>query len=109
MAIERASANGIELAYESFGERSHPPVLMVMGLGAQLIAWPDDFCRELAGRGLHAVRFDNRDAGESTHLHDAGTPDLQACLTGDTSTAPYDLTDMARDTVGLMDALGLET
>lgn len=109
MAIERAQANGIELAYETFGERSDPPLFLVMGLGAQMIAWPEDFCHELAGRGLFVVRFDNRDVGESQWLDDAGVPDLQACFAGDTSSAPYDLAEMARDVVGLIDALGFDS
>lgn len=110
MRIERAKANGIELAYETFGERDAPPLLLIAGLGAQLINFPEGFCRELADRGHFAVRFDNRDAGESTHLDDAGKPDLRAILAeGDTSTAPYALTDMAADAVGLLDALGIDS
>ncbi|HEY4897104.1 MAG TPA: alpha/beta hydrolase, partial [Solirubrobacteraceae bacterium] len=59
---------GITLCYETFGEASDPPVLLIMGLGTQMVAWHEDFCTELAGRGLHVVRFDNRDIGRSTHV-----------------------------------------
>ncbi|HEX8074644.1 MAG TPA: alpha/beta hydrolase [Thermoleophilaceae bacterium] len=109
MGTEKAAANGIELAYETFGRRDDPPVLLIAGVGAQMISWPDGFCELLAERELRPVRFDNRDVGESTHLHEAGAPDLKACLAGDTSSAPYELVDMARDTVGLLDALAIDT
>nr|WP_275585735.1 alpha/beta fold hydrolase [Geodermatophilus sabuli] len=81
---------------------------MVMGLATQMIGWPDEFCRGLADRGLFVVRFDNRDIGLSTHLDDAGAPDMGALLTGSGS-APYALADMADDTAGLLDALGLDS
>ncbi|MGW0479101.1 alpha/beta fold hydrolase [Nonomuraea sp. NPDC003214] len=94
-----ASANGIDLAYESFGSPDGRPLLLIMGLGAQLIHWDDDLCTALAGQGHHVVRFDNRDAGLSTHFHEAGVPDFRGA-------APYLLDDMADDAAGLMDALG---
>jgi len=82
-----------------------------MGLAAQMILWEDDFCRELASRGFHVTRFDNRDVGQSTWMKDAGVPDvgaaLMASMTGGRVEAPYTLSDMAADTVGLMDALGI--
>jgi alpha-beta hydrolase superfamily lysophospholipase len=59
---------GIKLCFESFGERSDPTALLIMGLGTQMVAWPDEFCVALAARGLHVVRFDNRDVGRSTHV-----------------------------------------
>ncbi|HEY0507909.1 MAG TPA: alpha/beta hydrolase, partial [Blastococcus sp.] len=86
-----------------------PPVLLVMGLATQMLGWPDDFCRGLADRGLFVIRFDNRDIGLSTHLHSAGAPNLMSVLGGDHSAAPYALADLAADTVGLLDALGLES
>jgi pimeloyl-ACP methyl ester carboxylesterase len=98
----------IELAYQRLGDPNDPPVLLVMGLATQMIGWPDGFCEELVGRGLHVIRFDNRDVGLSTHLRDAPTPDLQAAFSGDKSSAVYVLSDMAADTVGLLDALGLD-
>jgi len=70
----RAAANGIEIAYESFGSPEGRPLLLIMGLGAQLIQWDDEFCELLAEQGHHVVRFDNRDVGLSTHLHDLGVP-----------------------------------
>ena len=105
--IPRASAGSVELAYETFGDPADPPVLLVMGLATQMLGWPDEFCEMLAGRGLFVVRYDNRDIGLSTHLHDAPAPDVMAALTGDTSSASYTLTDMAADAVGLLDSLGL--
>ena len=74
-----------------------------------MISWPDGFVAELASRGLQPIRFDNRDVGRSTHLADAPPPDLTAALAGDLSSASYTLSDMAADTVGLMDALGLDS
>ncbi len=109
VSVETTSANGIQIAYEAFGSPGDPPVMLVMGLGTQMLGWDEDFCRELAGRGHHVVRFDNRDVGLSTHLHDAPTPDPQAALSGDTSSASYRLEDMAADAVGLLDALGLNS
>ena len=103
-----ASANGIEIAYEAFGEPDRPVILLIMGFGTQMIAWPDELCGALADRGFRVVRFDNRDIGLSTHLHDAPQPDLFAIMAGDTSTAPYRLDDLADDTAGLLDALGVE-
>jgi pimeloyl-ACP methyl ester carboxylesterase len=106
--IQRTRVGDIEIAHETFGRPSDPPVLLVMGLATQMIGWPDDFCRGLAERGLFVIRFDNRDIGLSTHLDDAGAPDIMTVLGGDHSAVPYGLTDLARDTVGLLDALDLD-
>jgi pimeloyl-ACP methyl ester carboxylesterase len=106
--IQRAQVGDVELAYETFGEAGAPPVLLVMGLATQMIGWPDDFCRQLADRGYRVVRFDNRDIGLSTHVHDAGAPDVMAVLGGDSSSVRYGLADLADDTVGLLDVLGLD-
>ncbi len=100
---------GIKLAYERFGDTQAPPVLLVMGIAAQMIHWHEDLCAALVARGLQVIRFDNRDSGLSTHLTDAPTPDLQAALAGDLSSASYTLSDMAADAVGLLDALGLDS
>jgi pimeloyl-ACP methyl ester carboxylesterase len=108
---EQLAANvgpaGIAVAYERFGPATAPPVVLIMGAGAQMIGWPEGFCAELTGRGVHVIRFDNRDSGHSTHFTDAPAPDLQAALAGDFATVSYTLSDMAADTVGLLDALGL--
>jgi pimeloyl-ACP methyl ester carboxylesterase len=110
MAIEFADLAGvgpqITLAYERLGDPTAPPVILMMGIGAQLIAWPDGLCNALIARGLQLVRFDNRDAGLSTHVTDAPAPNLPAALAGDYASAAYTLSDLAADCVGLLDALG---
>src|SRR4051794_5296523 len=112
MTVETISApgrTGIDIAYERFGDESAPPVLLVMGLGTQMLGWPDEFCEALVDRGLHVIRFDNRDVGLSTHVHDAPEPDVMAALQGDTSSASYTLSDMAADAVALLDALAMDS
>jgi pimeloyl-ACP methyl ester carboxylesterase len=99
----------LEIAYETFGDAGNPPVLLVMGLATQMIGWPDEFCASLADRGHYVVRFDNRDIGLSTHLHAAGAPDIMAIFGGDPSSTAYGLPDLATDTIGLLDALGLDS
>jgi pimeloyl-ACP methyl ester carboxylesterase len=101
-------ANGIELAYQEAGEAEGEPLILIMGLAAQMLAWQEDFCAMLADRGFRVVRFDNRDIGHSTILREAGMPSRVDMFTGRRSTAPYLLADMARDTFGLMDRLGIE-
>jgi pimeloyl-ACP methyl ester carboxylesterase len=107
--IPRAQVGDLEIAYETFGDAGHPPVLLVMGLATQMIGWPDEFCAGLADRGYFVIRFDNRDIGLSTHLDSAGVPDILTVLGGDSSSVAYGLADLADDTVGLLDALGLES
>jgi pimeloyl-ACP methyl ester carboxylesterase len=106
-----AKANGIELCYDSFGDPQAPPLLLIMGLAAQMIAWDDEFCSLLAGRGYRVIRFDNRDIGLSTRFDAAGLPDVSAAfmaaMQGQPVTAPYLLRDMADDAVGLLDALDI--
>ena len=112
MSVETAVGVGpssIDLAYERFGDPAAPPVLLVMGLGTQMLGWDEGFCAELVARGLQPIRFDNRDIGLSTHISDAPAPDLLAALRGDASSASYTLPDMAADSVGLLDALDLES
>jgi pimeloyl-ACP methyl ester carboxylesterase len=106
--IRAAGPSGIDIAYERFGDRDAPPVLLVMGLATQMLGWPEEFCSALVARGLHVIRFDNRDVGLSTHLHDAPEPDVMAALSGDSSSASYTLSAMADDSVGLLDALELD-
>jgi pimeloyl-ACP methyl ester carboxylesterase len=88
---------GIDIAYQRFGNPDAPVVLLIMGIAAQSINWPDAFCHGLAGRGLQVIRFDNRDSGLSTHMTDAPPPDLTATLAGDLSSVSYTLSDMAAD------------
>jgi pimeloyl-ACP methyl ester carboxylesterase len=103
-----APAGAVDLAYEVFGSADDPAVLLVMGLGTQMLAWPDEFCGLLADAGFQVIRFDNRDVGLSTHLDQAGTPDLSPLFAGEPITdAPYTLAEMAGDAVGLLDVLGL--
>lgn len=110
--MPRARANGIEIEYETFGDPADPALLLVMGLGAQMILWPEEFCSDLAARGLHVVRYDNRDVGRSTWLDQAGMPDvagaLAAAMQGRPIASPYRLRDMAADAVGLLDALEVD-
>ncbi len=108
MTVKTVPANGIDIAYETFGDEGARPLLLVMGLATQMLAWHDEFCASLVERGFFVVRYDNRDIGLSTHLHDAPEPDIMAALTGDTSSASYTLDDMADDAVGLLDALGID-
>lgn len=107
----RAEANGIEIEYETFGDEAAPPLLLVMGLGAQMIAWDEELCGRLADRGFFVTRYDNRDVGLSTRMEDDGDLDVVAAITGvlsgQTVDAPYLLRDMADDAFGLLDHLGV--
>lgn len=105
--MSTTTANGLTIAYETGGDRSDPPLLLVMGLGAQLIYWPDGFCRALADRGFFVVRYDNRDVGLSEKIEGGPAPDLAGAFTGDGSSASYLVGDMAADGIGLLDALGI--
>src|SRR4051794_17152479 len=102
--MPRAHCNGIELEYDTCGDPSDPPIVLIMGLGAQMILWHDDFCRELASRGFYVVRYDNRDVGASTILHDAPVPNIynaiQSMVAGRPADTPYTLEDMADDAIG---------
>lgn len=101
-------ANGIEIEYERFGDEGADPILLVMGLGAQLLDWPEAFCEELASGGHHVIRYDNRDVGLSTKFHEAGIPDLMTLLSGGDAPVPYTLEDMADDAVALLSALSID-
>ena len=106
-------ANGIQLCYETFGDPAKPPLVLIMGLAAQMIVWDDEFCALLAARGFWVIRFDNRDIGMSTRFPKARTPGfaemLLATATRIKFRVPYRLRDMAADTAGLMDALGIRS
>jgi pimeloyl-ACP methyl ester carboxylesterase len=105
---QMAPANGIELCYQEMGDPDGEPLLLVMGLATQMIAWSEEFCEMLAERGFRVVRFDNRDIGRSTKIRDAGVPSMIDMTIGRRGKAPYLLRDMAADTVGLMDHLGID-
>jgi pimeloyl-ACP methyl ester carboxylesterase len=107
MAEQKAAANGVELVYETIGDPSNPPLLLVMGLGTQLIHWDLELCEMFAERGFHVIRFDNRDAGRSTYI-DAPVPNVKRAMAGLRIDAPYLLDDMADDAFGLLDHLGIE-
>ncbi len=108
-----ARANGIELCYEIFGDANAEPMLLIMGLGAQMIHWDDDFCRQLAARGFRVIRFDNRDIGKSSRLSGGkrlGPVELlKLRFLKIPVAAPYSLRDMAEDATGLMDVLGIKS
>jgi pimeloyl-ACP methyl ester carboxylesterase len=114
-----ARANGIDIAYETFGKSGSRPLILIMGIGRQMVNWPQAFCEKLTAAGHRVVRFDNRDVGLSTKLDDAGIPNIwegiaavQAAGGGPLArgqvNVPYRLSDMAADTVGLMDALKIK-
>jgi pimeloyl-ACP methyl ester carboxylesterase len=96
----------ITLCYERFGSEADPPMLLIMGLATQMIAWPDEFCEQLAQRGFHVVRFDNRDIGRSTKIH-GRPPTPRQLITRKIDPVLYTLSDMAGDATGLMRELGL--
>jgi pimeloyl-ACP methyl ester carboxylesterase len=106
--VTNVGPSRITIAYERRGNPNDPVVLLIMGGAAQLVNWPDGFLDALLRRGLQVIRFDNRDAGRSTHFHEAPKPDVRAALAGDLSSAAYTLSHMAADTVGLLDALELD-
>ena len=108
-----AKANGIDIAYETFGDPGANPMLLIIGLGSQMIVWDDEFCTQLASRGYWVIRFDNRDIGLSTRFDEAGVPNIstlmQAQAQGEAAHAPYTLSDMMHDAMGLLDALGIDS
>ena len=106
------AANGLTIEYEETGAPSAPVLLMISGIGCQLIYWPADLIAQLADRGFRVIVFDNRDVGLSTKLEALGLPDLKTeiikNMSGQRVDAPYQLSDMAADTVGLLDGLGVD-
>jgi len=111
-AMARVEANGIELEYDVAGPPDGEPLLLIMGLGAQMTRWPSLFVDKLAAHGLRVIRFDNRDVGLSSKIEAAGLPDFptifKALAEGTPPPVPYTLADMAADAVGLLDALDIE-
>ena len=113
MADERsgeryARVGELDLCYETFGERTSPPVLLIMGLGSQMILWEDGFCEQLAERGFWVIRFDNRDVGRSTILREAGVPTRMQLVLRDPRGAAYTLEEMTDDAAGLLEWLEIE-
>ncbi len=102
--MARLQANGIEIEYEAHGDPKDPPMLLIMGLGAQLITWDDGFVDELVKRGFYVIRYDNRDSGLSTKIEAAGMPDIAAAYAGNAQPA-YTLDDLADDAAAFLDAL----
>jgi pimeloyl-ACP methyl ester carboxylesterase len=102
-----ARVGDVELAYETFGDPAHPAVLLVMGLGTQMLGWRADFCAAIAARGFHVIRYDNRDVGRSTKFSSHRPPTARQLLRRDRTAAAYTLADMADDGVGLLDRVGI--
>jgi len=111
--VSRISVNGLDIEVEEFGDPADPPLLLIMGLGAQMIVWPEELCRQLADAGHHVIRFDNRDVGLSSWFDGAGVPDMEAvfedAVAGRPVESPYSLSDMAGDAVGVLDARGIDS
>jgi pimeloyl-ACP methyl ester carboxylesterase len=103
-----AQVGELRLCYETFGERDRPPLLLIMGLGAQMILWDDELCHLLAEQGFWVIRFDNRDVGRSTIWSHVPVPSRWQLLRRDPRAAAYGLDDMADDAAGLLDALNLD-
>jgi pimeloyl-ACP methyl ester carboxylesterase len=102
-----ARVGELDLCYETFGDPGAPPLLLVMGLGAQMVLWDDRFCQTLAERGFYVIRFDNRDVGRSTILRELGIPSRMQLFVRDRRGAKYSLEDMAGDAAGLMRELDI--
>lgn len=102
-----AQANDIEICYDTFGESTNPPILLIMGLSEQMIVWEKEYCNEIAAQGYFVIRFDNRDVGLSTKFYEAPIPDLFALMEGEPIEVPYKLIDMAKDALGLLDSLNI--
>lgn len=107
MPEQFAQVGEIELCYEQFGSPNGSPLLLIMGLGAPMTAWPTAFCQRLAEQGFFVTRFDNRDIGRSTLLKSSGVPSVASVLAGRRGTVPYRLSDMASDAAGLLDQIGV--
>ena len=108
MTEQITQVGDVEIAYETFGDPGDPAMLLVMGLGIQMIGWDEELCRLWADRGFYVIRFDNRDTGHSSQVEGGPPPDLMAAVAGDLSSASYLLADMADDAVGLLDHLGID-
>jgi pimeloyl-ACP methyl ester carboxylesterase len=107
----KVPANGIEIEVEIIGDEESRPLLLIAGLGSQLLTWDEGFCQQLATRGHRVIRYDARDMGGSTVLHELGSPDVNAAMAavgrGEPVEAPYTFVDMADDAASLLDGLGI--
>jgi pimeloyl-ACP methyl ester carboxylesterase len=107
--MSKANANGIQIEYETFGDRSGRPLLLIMGLGQQLTEWSEEVLKQLADEGHFVIVYDNRDTGLSSKMEEAGVPDVAgiqgALIRGEKFKIPYTFSDMSDDAVGLLDAL----
>ena len=103
-----AKVGPLEIAYDTFGNPKLPPMLLIMGLGAQMIRWDEAFCNALAAQGHWVIRFDNRDVGLSTKFDKAGVPDIMSLIQGKRVDVPYRLKDMAADAIGFLDTIGVK-
>jgi pimeloyl-ACP methyl ester carboxylesterase len=110
--MPKANVNNIEIEYETIGDPTSKPLLLIAGLGSQLLAWSDEICENLAIIGFFVIKFDNRDVGLSTKFEDAGIPDMMeisaAYTRGEKPNLPYTLEDMADDAVGILDTLKID-
>ena len=110
--MPKAKVNNIEIEYETIGDPISRPILLIAGLGSQLLAWSDEMCEDLANLGFYVIRFDNRDIGLSTKFENAGIPDMMeisaAYARGEIPKIPYTLEDMADDAIGILNALNIE-
>ncbi len=107
MPESSCTVGDVEICFETFGDPSDPATLLIMGLGTQMLAWHEDFCAQLAARGFFVIRHDNRDIGRSSNLRQLGAPKLWQIMARNRRSA-YTLTDMAADSVGVLDHLGIE-
>jgi pimeloyl-ACP methyl ester carboxylesterase len=110
--MTQIAANGVTLEYETYGDPAHPPLLLIMGLGAQLTLWPMELVDALVAHGHYVIRYDNRDIGLSSKFTHANVPDLpavmMALMSGKAPALPYTLKDMADDAAALLTALGID-
>src|SRR5207245_6414647 len=96
------------LCYETCGAAGHPPLLLIMGLGTQMVAWPEPFCQALGDRGFYVIRYDNRDCGRSTRMR-GRPPSITELVRRRIENPAYTLSDMAGDALGLLRGLGLDS
>lgn len=110
--MSRVTANDIQIEYETIGNPSDRPLLLIIGIGLQMIHWDKDLCEDIAKRGHYVIRFDNRDVGLSTKFDDTGVPNVteifEKLMQGEKVKPPYTIDDMADDAIGLLDALGIQ-